>query len=279
MGTDSDFGTEEDGDTSPKKQRNKKFFIAVGMLIFASWGSMFLFWWGLDEDKSGVLGDTFGMINALFSGFAFLGVIYAIFQQSEELGLQRVEIKLQRRELELSRKELSGQKGEMKAQREAIEHQNFETTFFNMLQQYRKMAVNQGGNSLIYFYDIFNDLSNFLSPENNQLNSEEILSEIYSLLTNNNVFQNFDFLLLLFKKIENQPKSVRSDYVEIIKRTLYPNELRTLFWYGYFRKNFVGYCTTYKIFDSIQLNSIFIFLNEYLLEDLDNPYNPEDFLQ
>lgn len=45
-------------------------------------------------------GDMFGGVNALFSGFAFLGVIYAII-------LQREELKLQRKELELTRKELN----------------------------------------------------------------------------------------------------------------------------------------------------------------------------
>ena len=42
----------------------------------------------------------FGAVNALFSGFALAGVIYAIL-------LQRKELSLQRRELELNRQELS----------------------------------------------------------------------------------------------------------------------------------------------------------------------------
>ncbi len=49
--------------------------------------------------ESGQFGDMFGGLNALFSGLAFLGVIYAIFLQKEELGLQRKELELTRKEL------------------------------------------------------------------------------------------------------------------------------------------------------------------------------------
>ncbi|MBI4837011.1 MAG: hypothetical protein HY813_01230 [Candidatus Portnoybacteria bacterium] len=44
-------------------------------------------------------GDMFGGIKALFSGFAFLGIIYAIILQREELRLQRKEFELTRKEL------------------------------------------------------------------------------------------------------------------------------------------------------------------------------------
>ncbi len=50
-------------------------------------------------EHSGLFGDMFGGINALFSGLAFLGVIYAIILQKEELRLQRKELKMTREEL------------------------------------------------------------------------------------------------------------------------------------------------------------------------------------
>ncbi len=49
-----------------------------------------------------LFGDMFGGVNALFSGFAFLGVIYAILLQKEELQLQRKELELTREELKKS---------------------------------------------------------------------------------------------------------------------------------------------------------------------------------
>jgi len=44
-------------------------------------------------------GDMFGGINAIFSGLAFLGVIYTIILQGKELQLQREELRLTREEL------------------------------------------------------------------------------------------------------------------------------------------------------------------------------------
>lgn len=61
----------------------------------------------------------FGPVNALFSGFAFCGVIVAIL-------LQRQELTLQREELSHTREEIRGQK-------EQLVLQNFENTFFSLL--------------------------------------------------------------------------------------------------------------------------------------------------
>lgn len=52
-----------------------------------------------DMTKQGQFGDMFGGLNAFFSGLAFLGVIYAIILQREELSLQRGELELTRKEL------------------------------------------------------------------------------------------------------------------------------------------------------------------------------------
>lgn len=49
--------------------------------------------------ERGQFGDMFGIVNTLFSGFAFAGVIYAILLQRDDLALQREELKLTRQEL------------------------------------------------------------------------------------------------------------------------------------------------------------------------------------
>ncbi len=74
----------------------------------------------------GIFGDMFGSINALFSGLAFIGVIFAILLQRQELGLQR-------KELEQTREELKGQKEQLKAQNETFRLQSFENTFFQLV--------------------------------------------------------------------------------------------------------------------------------------------------
>jgi hypothetical protein len=52
-----------------------------------------------EEEAKGQFGDSFGAINALFSGLAFAGIIATILLQRKELILQRKELKLTREEL------------------------------------------------------------------------------------------------------------------------------------------------------------------------------------
>jgi len=77
--------------------------LAVGHFFFATW------------EGRGQFGDLFGSINALFSGLAFAGLIYAILLQRRELNLQRTELRLQREEMAASRAELAAQVKAQKA--------------------------------------------------------------------------------------------------------------------------------------------------------------------
>ena len=93
-----------------------------------------LYWWfsdwlvdsnsstpdAINLTKRGLFGDSFGGVNALFSGLAFLGIIIAII--------------LQRQELRLQRQELKNQQKEMKEQRIAMQKETFERTFFHLLE-------------------------------------------------------------------------------------------------------------------------------------------------
>jgi hypothetical protein len=83
---------------------------------------MGLFWWD-DHNTSwthrGQFGDMFGVVNALFSGLAFGGIIITILLQKQELQLQR--------------KELNATRAEFKTQNVTLKRQRFESTFFNML--------------------------------------------------------------------------------------------------------------------------------------------------
>ncbi len=82
----------------------------------------------------GQLGDTFGSVNALFSGLALAGVVIAIILQREELSLQR-------RELELTRLELEGQKEQLAKQNITLQKQNFEDTYFQLLRLHSDIIV------------------------------------------------------------------------------------------------------------------------------------------
>jgi len=75
-----------------------------------------------DPNDRGVAGDSFGGITALFSGLAFSGLIITLV--------------MQRRELELQRIELSETRKVMKDQLNYIEKQNFESTYFKLVENF-----------------------------------------------------------------------------------------------------------------------------------------------
>lgn len=68
-----------------------------------------------DWATRGLVGDSFGLLNALYSGLAFAGLLYAILLQRQDLALQREELTLTRTELA---KAAIAQESSAKAQRD-----------------------------------------------------------------------------------------------------------------------------------------------------------------
>ncbi|ENK1257723.1 hypothetical protein AB2066_004338 [Vibrio vulnificus] len=81
-----------------KEQQDKNTMKIAAIIISVLWLLTWLLLC-LTPEVRGTIGDMFGAVNALFSGFAFLGVIYAILLQRTELALQRDELSLTRGEL------------------------------------------------------------------------------------------------------------------------------------------------------------------------------------
>lgn len=70
------------------------------MVILTVTAYSVLILWKLPEwDERGSFGDMFGGVNALFTGIALIGVVYAIHLQRQDLVLQRKELELTRHEL------------------------------------------------------------------------------------------------------------------------------------------------------------------------------------
>jgi hypothetical protein len=86
-----------------------------------------------EPEKRGVFGDMFGVVNALFSGLAFAGLIYTILLQREELKAQREELVLTREELKGQKEELQAQRKEFQKQNTTLKRQRFENMFISML--------------------------------------------------------------------------------------------------------------------------------------------------
>ncbi len=99
--------------------RRTIYFILAGFSITVAWiASPFVVERYIpDLEQRGQFGDQFGAITALFNGLAFLGLIFTIYQQHIELGLQREELAQTRNEL---RKAADAQEASQKALKEQV---------------------------------------------------------------------------------------------------------------------------------------------------------------
>lgn len=79
------------------------FFLFVLLLVLGAWGSMFfsdqLFGMPL-PDELNALGDSFGAVNALFSGLGFAGIVYSLYLQRTEIDKAAGQIDTQREAIE-----------------------------------------------------------------------------------------------------------------------------------------------------------------------------------
>lgn len=110
-----------------KRRLNYIFIgIVIGAAIFVALSGLLIYFSFSTNSERGSFGDMFGMINALFSGLAFAGIIYTIL-------LQRIELELQRDEIAKSTSELEGQKL-------ALNRQNFENKFFQLINLHHQIV-------------------------------------------------------------------------------------------------------------------------------------------
>ena len=123
--------------------------IAVGIVLYI-WGVLMFPDFVSKVDQRGQWGDSFGVVVAFFSGLGFIALIWTIRQsnkqhrevlanQQRELSLQRKELELQRKELTHTREEIKGQKEQLAAQNKTLRHQNFESSFFQLLSLYNNI--------------------------------------------------------------------------------------------------------------------------------------------
>ena len=101
---------------------------AIGFVFFVMLLSAYLIFKCINGwEHRGQFGDLFGVVNALFSGLAFAGLIITIRQQHLDLEYQSQSIAQTKQELEYQTKEFDEQNKTLRIQR-------FENTFFKMLE-------------------------------------------------------------------------------------------------------------------------------------------------
>ncbi|PTX58383.1 hypothetical protein C8N46_11428 [Kordia periserrulae] len=154
------------------------FFVFTGF-IFLIVG---LYYWFLIRDDFNEVGDFIGGVSGSLWALAGLFFIYIAFLgQKIEIKNQQKELALNRKELELNRQELEESRKVFKAQAEIMLDQKLDTTFFNLLDNHRKLidSFKRGenkniGSSISFFNNNYNKIET--------VSGYEVLQEIYDTL-------------------------------------------------------------------------------------------------
>ncbi len=194
-----------------------------------------------DDNKRSAFGSQFGAAAALFSGLAFVGLIYAILLQSQELRLQREELALTRKEMEETREEIEGQKKALELQSRTMIKQQFEATFFIMFTQISQIStqlkseeytLDTIGEDFTRSRDLFYEIHSTVSrmTRGNLDLAKEKLPEIKKYLENKAIYSskfiNYRKLLShLFKFIEESTVEDKLFYTDLISITFSNSEL------------------------------------------------------
>lgn len=154
----------------------KKHISLIALGIFLIWaGSAVAIYKWVGHDDRGTFGDMFGAVNALFSGFAFAGLIYTIAVQRQELQTQSKSIdvqtdemkiqvsaiKMQTEELSLQREAIQMQTEELALQRKAIEMQTTETA--------RSADQLESQRQLLYFQLVIAHVNELIAIKNKKI--------------------------------------------------------------------------------------------------------------
>ncbi|NKB19258.1 MAG: hypothetical protein GKS01_01825 [Alphaproteobacteria bacterium] len=204
----------------------------AAILLYLSWPIAFG-----NVDKAGVFGDSFGILTSLFSGLAFAGIVFTIFQQSEELKLQREDLRAQREELQLSRAEL-------KNQVDAINHQGFENTFFQMLALHNDIlnAIDVGSvpegdatgrDCFVTFYKRLRHEYGHVKNTKPTDRENEIIELAYGEFWKRyqtDLGHYFRFLYTIFKFVKESEVEDQRQYTNILRAQLSDDELLVLFY-------------------------------------------------
>lgn len=215
-----------------KLSRQTSFFIVLLLLVVILWASSFLLL-QLGEGGRGTFGDMFGMVNALFTGLAFAGVVYTLLQQNTLIDQQQKSIEIQKEELALTRQEFHDQTN-------TFRQQSFESTFFNLLKmhtdtingmvlfKYEDIDCNSFervvGKEVVHKFNLYvaeryNDIG--ISAVGEAVWGFESYIEYYSISIQG-----------LFTYIEASNYVNKAKYIEIIKRSISIDEIQMLFLYA-----------------------------------------------
>lgn len=199
---------------SEKKQPNLLLlFLSIGLILLIT---TVLFAIGAkahfnDWKESGVFGDTFGALNAIFSGLAFAGVIVTILLQKTELENQRIELGLQREEMKETRKEFLLNRATNLIYKQL---ERFERSMDELEIEYNPNLTYYGSSAFVYLNSILEHI------RDDYMHLEAAEQEA----NRNHLKKNLQFLTNYQKKIERFSFNAYNS-VEVLKRIIYKTDL------------------------------------------------------
>ncbi len=188
-----------------------------------------------DFDKAGKLGDSFGVLNSLFSGLAFIALVITIYLQQQDIRDTKKE----------------------------TQKQTFENTFFNLIKLHNDLVANfrqyhilddgtqhfmYGGEAISYFLDNFKEggFTGFYSPDES-LSKEENIKYAYqnrnidsdNLKTNLEIKlgrKNLKFIENVYSSLNlidraNLDEKAKMFYLELLHTQISDEELVLIFYY------------------------------------------------
>jgi len=164
-----------------------------------------------DWNKSGTFGDTFGALNALFSGLALAGVIVTILIQRTELKNQQIELALQRTEMRETRKEFLLNRTTSLVYNQL---ERFEKALSKLIIKTPNGVTVKGNDAILHLYDNENIVS-----KPNDKSEEEYKAEIRAAL-----IELLKLYLLNKSEIEKFSHSI-STSIDVLKRLIYKTDL------------------------------------------------------
>lgn len=217
--------------------------------------------WPIDVysvDKAGVFGDSFGVITCLFTALGFLGVLINLREQ------RRTSIKQQQN---------------LEKQQESIEKQNFENTFFQMLNHLNEITkdvdftISNLNNHSIKFYgrSAFDELSGQLrsiyqatSEGNNfplsELDKTEKAYNKFWGLYSSKLGHYFRWIYNILNYIQTNNEADKEFYVKLVLAQLSNQELMLLFYNSCFKRglNFIIYIRRYEMMSNLESRELII---------------------
>jgi len=212
----------------------------------------------IDNEDRGTFGDMFGAANALFTGLSFVGLIVTIL---------------------LQRQDINSQKEELERQNKVMTTQNFETTFFNMINVHHEIVnsmqlvhnttkLEKARGVFLYLFSVIYEKLDSEGSNFFRVYVRYYLPLNYHL---DHYYSNLKEIIQYIDESDLLPFNLKNRYISILRSQLSEHEKLMIFFRILFYKDsyFKVLIEKYDIIKNYNYDSI-------LPEDLTKGYKPQE---